>query len=441
MSSRIEKQFSNAATTPILITMSFELNDDKIIERIDAAGGTPCFSDDAKAERRRMSNWVRDTFIGQHVSFLHAHNGNVPAPGFTETSGSADPLNLDQHDRRFVVVNTFDFSPEAVAKAMQGTPGLVDRILRRDFDKQRKVGVPPELGTGYGGITHPADILEMLTGAKVPEATREFLDSVVFEGDEQPPAAGERYFSVISGSTYTVIDARRKLHSTDHYVTMERDGDKHRTKFTYRDHATWLTTWRPVDDEGQPRKVVEVELKQDTRDASDASDALRGLGETAHEAAQATFEFHATDAIARIVRELNKRLPGWAEQPPGPVVYDTTDLIIRAIRWFNRRMRNYEQLAVDSAKELRRMVDLETENAALKKELGGSWAPERIRTEQDRMREMVYEYARLFRIIHGTDRLKTHMQAFGVPTMRFLSSEQYLDFMRDCRTYAEKCMP
>ena len=36
MSSRIEKQFTNAATTPILITMSFELNDDKIIERIDA---------------------------------------------------------------------------------------------------------------------------------------------------------------------------------------------------------------------------------------------------------------------------------------------------------------------------------------------------------------------------------------------------------------------
>lgn len=64
------------------------------------------------------------------------------------------------------------------------------------------------------------------------------------------------------------------------------------------------------------------------------------------------------------------------------------------------------------------------------------------KAEQQRMvREMVYEYARLFRIIHGTDRLKVHMQAFGVTTMRDLPPEVYIDFMRDCRTYAEKCMP
>ena len=68
-----------------------------------------------------------------------------------------------------------------------------------------------------------------------------------------------------------------------------------------------------------------------------------------------------------IVRELNKRLPGWAEQPPGPVVYDTPDLIIRAIRTLNKHMRGYEELATAFAKELRKRVDLETENAALKK--------------------------------------------------------------------------
>lgn len=193
---------------------------------------------------------------------------------------------------------------------------------------------------------------------------RQFLDNVPFEGNEQPPQPGERYYSYISNKTYTVVDARRKLHSQDYYITMDRDEDGHRTKFTYRNHAEWLTVWRPVDDEGNPRKVVEVELKLDTRDASEA---LRKVGETAHEAASAMFEFHATDAIARIVRELNKRLPGWVEQPPGPVVYDTADLIIRAIRSLSRHMRNYEELAVASAKELRKMVDLETENAALKK--------------------------------------------------------------------------
>lgn len=550
MSSRIEKQFTNAATTPILVTMSFELNDDKIIERIDAAGGTVPSNDIAKAEQQRMTRWVRDTFIGQHEFFLNAHNGNVPAPGFVHTSGSADPLNVDQRDRRFVVVNTIDFSPEAVAKAMQGTPGLIDRILRRDFEKQRNqttvgaasdktearavsVGHPgyefaPKVGTYWqdrnrtarfftviathecdghshvrmlrvdnqrGGeyewaFTTPSAWNEMFaptTSDKVPGLTpysaqrvsldalqpihyaldpedaekllhdfheahpeigdffRQFLDNVPFSGSEQPPQPGERYYSYISDKTYTVVDARRKLHSQDYYITMDRDEDGHRTKFTYRNHAEWLTVWRPVDDEGNPRPVVEVELKLDTREASDA---LRRLGETAHEAAQATFEFHATDALARIVRELNKRLPDWIEQPPGPVVYDTTDLIIRAIRSLNRVARIRSQLVTknDSLREenkrLQATLEARTKEVdSLKRERGGSWGPERIRTEQDRMREMVYEYARLFRIIHGTDRLKVHMQAFGVPTMRDLPLEQYLDFMRDCRTYAEKCMP
>ena len=59
MSSRIEKQFSNAATTPILITMSFELNDDKIIERIDAAGGTVPQNDIAKAELKTARDAIK----------------------------------------------------------------------------------------------------------------------------------------------------------------------------------------------------------------------------------------------------------------------------------------------------------------------------------------------------------------------------------------------
>lgn len=551
MSNRIEKQFTNAATTPILITMSFELNDDKIIERIDAAGGTVPQNDIAKAEQQRMVRWVRDTFIGQHEFFLNAHNGNVPAPGSTETSGSADPLNLDQRDRRFVVANTIDFSPEAVAKAMQGAPGLIDRILRRNFDKQRNqttvgaasdktearavsVGHPnyefaPKVGTYWqdrnrtvrffvvvsthecdghshvrmlrvdnqrGGeyewaFTTPSAWNEMFaptTADKVPGLTpysaqrvsldalqpihyaldpedaekllhdfheahpeigdffRQFLDNVPFEGNEQPPQPGERYYSYISNKTYTVVDARRKLHSQDYYITMDRDEDGHRTKFTYRNHAEWLTVWRPVDDEGNPRKVVEVELKLDTRDASEA---LRKVGETAHEAAQATFEFHATDAIARIVRELNKRLPGWVEQPPGPVVYDTADLIIRAIRTLNKHMQNYRQLSKKLGERVDELVKaknhyqtrtLELEHE-LNQERGGSWGPDRIRTEQDRMRDMLLEFCRVFRSQHGIERLKVHVQAFGATKLTDLPPETYVQFMQDCRTYAEKCMP
>ena len=579
MSSRIEKQFTNAATTPILITMSFELNDDKIIERIDAAGGTVPQNDIAKAEQQRMVRWVRDTFIGQHEFFLNAHNGNVPAPGFTETSGNADPLNVDQRDRRFVVVNTIDFSPEAVAKAMQGTPGLIDRILRRDFEKQRnqttvgaasdkaearavsvghpgyefapkvgtywqdrnrtarfftviathecdghshvrmlrvdnqrggeyewafttpsawnemfapttadkvpgltpyaqmaaelydvsfkparerKVGMPPELGAPYSAQRVSLDALrsKSLPGylmlnddeaeqllhdfheahPEIGDFFRQFLDNVPFSGSEQPPQPGERYYSYISDKTYTVVDARRKLHSQDYYITMDRDEDGHRTKFTYRNHAEWLTVWRPVDDEGNPRKVVEVELKLDTRDASEA---LRKVGEAAHEAAEAALVFNQGHTLNRIVAELDRRVPGWQKQSNSGPQVTFGDRMIRAIRTLNRMHGRKENDNLrEENKRLQATLEARTKEVeSLKRERGGSWGPERIRTEQDRMREMVYEYARLFRIIHGTDRLKVHMQAFGVPTMRDLPLEQYLDFMRDCRTYAEKCMP
>lgn len=456
MSRHTEKQFTNDATTPMIVSVAACIDDNGIVRDMHAAGGIVGQNDIQRAEAQRMHRWIRNTFVGQNEFFFNAHNGKVPAPSFAD-SPSAPEIKI---------INTIDFSPEAIADAMKGTPGLIERIMRRDFSKgstqtttgaasDRKearavtVGHPnyefaPKVGTYWqdrsrtvrffvvvsthecdghshvrmlrvdnqrGGeyewaFTTPSAWNEMFaptTADKVPGLTpyaqmaaelydvsfkparerrvamppelgmgyglieslfRDFIENVPFDGSEQPPAAGERYFSVISGSTYTVVDVRRKLYSEDYYVTMERDGDKHRAKFTYRDHATWLTVWRPVDDEGNPRKVVEVELKLDTRDASEA---LRKVGETAHEAASAMFEFHATDAIARIVRELNKRLPGWVEQPPGPVVYDTADLIIRAIRSLSRHMRNYEELAVASAKELRKMVDLETENAALKK--------------------------------------------------------------------------
>lgn len=534
MSSRIEKQFTNAATTPILITMSFELNDDKIIERIDAAGGTVPSNDIAKAEQQRLVRWVRDTFIGQHEFFLNAHNGVVPAPGFVHTSGSADPLNVDQRDRRFVVVNTVDFSPEAVAKAMQGTPGLVDRILRRDFEKQRNqttvgaasdrkearavtVGHPgyefaPKVRTYWQDRNRPArffvvvsthecdghshvrmlrvdnrrggeyewtfttpsawnEMFAPTTADKVPGLTpypldpedaekllhdfheahpeigdffRQFLDNVPFEGSEQPPQSGERYYSYISNKTYTVVDARRKLHSQDYHITMDRDEDGHRTKFTYRNHAEWLTVWRPVDDEGNPRKVVEVELKLDTRDASEA---LRNVGEAAHEAASAMFEFHATDAIARIVRELNKRLPDWIEQPPGPVVYDTTDLIIRAIRSINKHMRNYQQVAETSTNEVAKLSGKNRELSSLlgartrevdklKQERGGAWDAARVRREQDTMRELLRHYALLFARHHGKAKLKELLAALDSHNLLGLPQEHFMLLVTKCEAHS-----
>ena len=331
-----------------------------------------------------MRRWIETHFTGKSAAEFYAHNGTVP---------SAEEMD-EAH----------------MAK--------------------KRVGMPPELGKGYGEITHPADILEILTGAKVPEATRKFLDSVVFEGDEQPPAAGERYSSVLSGSTYTVIDVRRKLYSTDRYVTMERDGDKHRTKFIYRDHAAWLTLWRPADDEGNAREAAEV-------------------GETAHEAASAMFEFHATDAIARVVRELNKRLPDWIEQPPGPVVYDTTDLIIRAIRSLVRQRDNASNDLQAANREAAKLSDKNRELSSLlgartrevdklKQERGGAWDAARVRREQDTMRELLRHYALLFVRHHGRATLKRLLAELDAETLLGLPHEHFMLLVTRCEAHSDR---
>lgn len=559
MSSRIEKQFSNAATTPILITMSFELNDDKIIERIDAAGGTVPQNDIAKAEQQRMVRWVRDTFIGQHEFFLNAHNGNVPAPGFTETSGSADPLNLNQRDRRFVVVNTIDFSPEAVAKAMQGTPGLIDRILRRDFEKQRNqttvgaasdktearavsVGHPnyefaPKVGTYWqdrnrtvrffvvvsthecdghshvrmlrvdnqrGGeyewaFTTPSAWNEMFaptTSDKVPGLTpysaqrvsldalqpvhyaldpedaekllhdfheahpeigdffRQFLDNVPFEGSEQPPQPGERYYSYISNKTYTVVDARRKLHSQDYYITMDRDEDGHRTKFTYRNHAEWLTVWRPVDDEGNPRKVFEVDIEQQPSRMHRPGlrpNEIPTILTPGAEVLGVPFE-PETDAerhLRIIYRELDRKVPGWRNMGAHYENIDDVGLALRAIRSINKHMLNYQQIANTATSEVSKLSDKNRELSSLlgvrtreldklKQERGGAWDAARVRREQDTMRELLRHYALLFVRHHGRATLKRLLAELDAETLLGLPHEHFMLLVTRCEAYSDR---
>lgn len=459
MSHHIEKQFRNTATTPIVVAVIACADGEGIVREIHAAGGTLGFSDGQRAESQRMHRWIRDNFIGQHYFFFNAHNGIV------SDAKTEKPKQPEIH-----IINTIDFSPEATAEAMKGMPGLIERILRRDFEKgsnrttvgaasdkkearavaaghpgyelapkvgtywqdrsrilrffvvlatheceghshirmlrvdnqrggeyefaftttdawdrdwkqvsaaevpglhpyqaaaanflnvsfkparsraeqrfdntlnfrgvPREVGMPRELGMGYN---LPRNVGK--TSDSYLEAVfRDFIGGVPFEGEEQPPAAGERYHSMISDQTYTVIDVRRKLHSTDHYVTMERDHDGHRTKFTYRDHATWLTVWRPLDEDGKKHVKVEVVL--------DASDAMRQVGEAAHAAAEAAMDFRETDAerqLRILYSELDRRVPGWrdAQQPSGAFV-DELGLAIRAIRSINKHMKNYQQIA------------------------------------------------------------------------------------------------
>ncbi|CAA2367828.1 hypothetical protein [Xylella phage Bacata] len=543
MSHHIEKQFRNTATTPMIVSVAACVDEQGIVREIHATGGVVGTSDDQRAEAQRMHKWIRETFIGQHSFFFNAHDGTVfsaEKPHRREYPFSKQP--------EIHIINTIDFSPDAIADAMKGTPSLIERIMRRDFSKtqttkgaasdrkearavtvghpgyefapkvgtywqdrnrparffmvvstheceghshvrmlrvdngrggeyewifttasawndlfapttagavpgnpyaqmaaelhdvsfkparSRRVGMPPELGMGYG-------LIESLF--------RDFIENVEFDGTEQPPAAGERYFSVISGGTYTVIDARRKPDSTDYYVTMERDGDGHRTKFTYRDHATWLATWRPADDEGEAREVVEVELRLDTKDASEA---LRNVGEQAHAAAEAMMDFREANAERQlnvIYRELDRKVPGWRNMGAHYENIDDVGLALRAIRSINKHMRNYQQIAETSTNEVAKLSDKNRELSSLlgvrtrevdklKQERGGAWDAARVRREQDTMREMIRHYALLFARHHGKAALKEALASLDADTLLGLPHEHFMLLVTKCEAHSAR---
>jgi hypothetical protein len=539
MSRHTEKQFTNDATTPMIVSVAACIDDNGVVRDMHAAGGIVGQNDIQRAEAQRMHRWIRNTFVGQHEFFFNAHNGKVPAPSFAE-SPSAPEIKI---------INTIDFSPEAIADAMKGTPGLIERIMRRDFSKgstqtttgaasDRKearavtVGHPnyefaPKVGTYWqdrsrtvrffvvvsthecdghshvrmlrvdnqrGGeyewaFTTPSAWNEMFaptTADKVPGLTpyaqmaaelydvsfkparerrvamppelgmgyglieslfRDFIENVPFDGSEQPPAAGERYFSVISGSTYTVVDVRRKLYSEDYYVTMERDGDKHRAKFTYRDHATWLATWRPADDEGNARKTVEVELRLDTKDASEA---LRSVGEQAHAAAEVMMDFREANAERQlnvIYRELDRKVPGWRNMGAHYENIDDVGLALRAIRSINKHMLNYQQIANTATAEVSKLSDKNRELSsllgvrtrevdALKQERGGAWDAARVRREQDTMRELLRHYALLFARHHGKAKLKELLATLDSHNLLGLPQEHFMLLVTKCEAHS-----
>ena len=335
--------------------------------------------------------------------------------------------------------------------------------------RERKVGMPPELGMGYGLNSTDEDrrytvidestpfraaretlLEDWLTGiGGVPSYMQQFLDAVSMEGKELPPAVGERYYSYISDQTYTVVDVRRKLHETDHYVTMERDGDKHRAKFTFRDHAHWLAVWRPLDHEGKPRKTVEVELKVDAADAiRQVDEALRQVGEAAHGAAEAILDYRETDAerqLRILYNELERRRPGWRNMGFHFEHIDELGLAIRAIRALAREGKEVEALKEQNKAQLamtevrnKELGKLKLQLAELRREFSQSWGKERIVTEQERMREMLLQFGILFKRVFGMHQMRKHVNAFGAQTFRDMPLEQFVALMKDCNAFAEK---
>lgn len=285
---------------------------------------------------------------------------------------------------------------------------------------------------------------------------REFIGGVPFDGKELPPAPGERYYSYISGKTYTVIAHAPKFQSPYIDILMEREGDGHRTKFTFQDHATWLTVWRPLDDEDKPRKVVEVEVKLDTKGAAEA---LRNVGDASAAAAEAGRRFHeAFEAIddaavfdlVRVFDELHRRLPGWDEKPASGPVLNQTDLAIRAIRTLVRQRNNASDdlqatkrelgKAHEHAGEQLRVLNHRNKKIAEleEKQRSGYWDAERVRREQDSTRELVRLYTKLFARHHGMQCAKDQLISLNATSLAALPPEAYMQFVTKCEDYSHR---
>jgi hypothetical protein len=319
-------------------------------------------------ENRWPVNWTR--VYGSDIpgrpelalaSIVFTEKGTIYA-----TFGGNDPISVDQlsdsqilaiereHKRDFPDVRNFLES---------------HRAMERERNP-RKISKPSVLGAPYGEDKTEEQAVQLEAGAGYYQ---QFLNSVDSSGvNELPPREGERYFSIVSGNVYRVIDTTRKPYSREYYVTMERASDKHRTKFTFRNHAVWLAVWRPVDDNGEAREVVQVEVESKRRDcgktvedckarfdnvqgfngvpftpvtlnlrvnAQAASEVMQKIGEAAHEAAAQLAEYMrevdedgVLDDLVRIYDELHRRVPGWNNKSLHEPGRTEADLAIRAIR-------------------------------------------------------------------------------------------------------------
>ena len=99
MSRHTEKQFTNDATTPMIVSVAACIDDNGIVRDMHAAGGIVGQNDIQRAEAQRMHRWIRNTFVGQHEFFFNAHNGKVPAPSFAENPSAPE----------IKIINTIDF--------------------------------------------------------------------------------------------------------------------------------------------------------------------------------------------------------------------------------------------------------------------------------------------------------------------------------------------
>lgn len=312
--------------------------------------------------------------VSEHDNYVTVRMRRTENDGLFDFPFHSKELWLLEFEQLFHARGKFYTDPYAMlAEELKDVPYSAQRVSLEALRPERRYFViPPNVGkTDVDAVMsryrstypdfarRPPARVETTPGApwidprKEDEANKinEKMGFGTILGRELPPAEGERYQSLIMGrNIYRVLDARRKLHSEDWYITMIRECDGHKCKFTYRNHAAWFLVWVPVLDEEVQQQPSRMN-RPGVSNAVDAADAIKRMGEAAHEAAQATWQFREADAerqLRIIMAELDKRLPNWNDAPPGPVMYDDCSLIVRAIRTLARAPKEAEAQLADS---------------------------------------------------------------------------------------------
>ncbi|QZI85589.1 hypothetical protein CPT_Suzuki_016 [Stenotrophomonas phage Suzuki] len=242
------------------------------------------------------------------------------------------------------------------------------------------------------------------------DAVQRVLDGVEFTGKELPPKEGEQYQRVDRDDVFTV----RSVVLEDfglHKVLMENEDGSMRVKVAYRNHAQWLTHWRPVDSNGEVKPVTFVDIENDDK-------------EVLAEVREGMIEENAERWIRVIGRELDRRVPGWRDYDPPGVLYDDCALILRAIRTLNRHMLNYQTLGkelsertnglvADAQRDQKRLTELTT------------W-----------INEMTRDASVAFKNTFGIEKTKELLKEFGYANVMSIPLSDRVSWVRKLREYA-----
>lgn len=244
----------------------------------------------------------------------------------------------------------------------------------------------------------------------VQAATQRVLDGVEFTGTEAPPKEGEQYQRVNGDDVFTVKSVVQEDFGL-HKVLLENADGSMRVKVAYRNHAQWLSHWRPVDSEGNAKPVEFVDIENDDK-------------EVLAEVREGMIEENAERWIRIIGRELDRRVPGWRDYDPPGVLYDDCALILRAIRTLNRHMLSYQTLGKELSERTNTLVaDAQRDQKKLTEMT--TW-----------INEMTRDASVAFKNTFGIEKTKELLKEFGHGNILAIPLADRVSWLRRMREYA-----